>query len=83
MSAVRGDGCVKAEKEDGWAVINELVSLIPPLWAGRMALMTAGPSLPEGQQPSLYYSSFMPPPSAAMTFQGTPTSPCKIHSPHL
>lgn len=42
-------------------MIHELVSLIPPLWAGQMALMTAGPSLPEGQQPSLYYSSFMPP----------------------
>ena len=34
MSAVSGHGCVKAEKEDGWAMANELVSLIPPLWAG-------------------------------------------------
>lgn len=72
MSAVSGDGCVKAEKEDGWAMVNELVSLIPPLWARRMALMTAGPSLPEGHQPSLYYSSFMPPPN---DFSGNPHLP--------
>lgn len=49
VSAVRGNGCVRAEKEDVWAIVNELVSLILPSWAGRMALMSAGPGLSEDQ----------------------------------